>query len=360
MRIGIVTLPLRNNYGGILQNYALQQVLKRLGHTPVTIDFTPQMTRWRFVLSTCKSLLLYFIPGRRRRFARYRTRRNPRMQAFVEKYIVRTRPVKKYSAILLDEYRIESLLVGSDQVWRPAYNRYPEDMFLDFARHAEMRKLAYAASFGVGKMEFSERQLKRCAPLLQSFDRVSVREASGVDLCRNYFHVEAEHVLDPTLLLDKEDYEAVCTEVPRRTEKFMACYLLDPTQEQRLHIDRMAEGLHLVPVYFTADRAAALSVEEWLAMFRDAAYVVTDSFHGTVFSIIFGKPFITIVNKARGADRFGSLLRTLGLETRLISSATELTEALYGNPVDWPAVGDARSAARTKSMAYLQNALISR
>lgn len=357
MRIGIVTQPLQNNYGGLLQNYALQQVLKRLGHTPVTIDFKLQ-SLCRFVLSTCKTLVLYFIPMRRRPFVRYRSNDESRLRAFAKKYIECTRPVKKYMSKLLRTYHIEGLIVGSDQVWRPRYNRYLEDMFLRFAKRVHMRKVAYAASFGVSDLEFSERQLQRCAPLLQQFDKVSVREASGVDLCRNYFHVEAEHVLDPTLLLGKEDYEAVCTEVPRRMEKFMACYILDPLPpKKRQHIDRMAQHLHLEPIYFTADRAATLSVEEWLAMFRDATYVVTDSFHGTVFSIVFEKPFITIVNNDRGADRFVSLLRTLGLETRLISAVTELIEDLYGYPVDWQTVNAALSAARMKSMNYLQNAL---
>ncbi len=357
MRIGIVTQPLRNNYGGILQNYALQQVLKRLGHIPVTIDFIPQMPLWRFVLSTCKTFVLYFIPGRRRPFVFYRTRRKPRMQAFVEKHIVCTRTVRKYTSRLLHKYRIEALVVGSDQVWRPCYNRYPEDMFLRFARHAEMRKVAYAASFGVSDLEFDERLLQRCMPLLQRFDRISVREASGVDLCRNYFHAEAEHVLDPTLLLCKEDYKQVCTGVPKHSGKFLACYILDPTEEQQRHIDRMAHHLHLKPIYFTAGLKVPLSVEEWLAMFRDAECVVTDSFHGTAFSIIFGKPFITIVNKARGADRFVSLLRILGLESRLISSVEELTEELYSTPVDWQTVDAALSVAREKSMVYLEKTL---
>ena len=356
MRIGIVTQPLQDNYGGILQNYALQQELKQLGHTPVTIDFTPQ-SLWRFVLSTCKTLVLYFIPGRRRPFARYRSKRNNRMQAFVEKHIVCTRPVKKYTSKLLRTYHIEGLVVGSDQVWRPCYNRNLEDMFLRFARHVEMRKVTYAASFGVDDLEFSKRQLQRCIPLLQQFDKVSVREASGVDLCRNYLHVDAEHVLDPTLLLNKLDYERLCVDVPRRTEKFIACYLLDPTEEQQQYIDRMAQHQHLAPIYFTTDKKTSLSVDEWLAMFRDAAYVVTDSFHGMVFSIIFGKPFITIVNKARGADRFVSLLRTLGLETRLISSAEKLTEELYCNSIDWQTVDAALSSARKKSMIYLEKAL---
>lgn len=146
-------------------------------------------------------------------------------------------------------------------------------------------------------MGFSERQLKKCGSLLQRFDKVSVREASGVDLCWNYFHVEVEHVPDPTLLLGKEDYEAVCTEVPKRSGKFIACYLLAPTEEQQRHITvwrTTAFGTD----YFTVDKKASLSVEACLVIFRDAAYVVTNSFHGTVFSIIFRKPLITIVNNA--------------------------------------------------------------
>lgn len=358
MRIGIVTLPIHDNYGMILQNYALQKVLRSWGHTPITINFLYPTPLWRFVLSICKTLLLYFIPGRRRSFSSYRVKQSPRIKVFVDKYIMRTRPIRRYTRRLLRKYRIEGLVVGSDQVWRPAYNQWHlEDMFLHFAQHEKIRKVAYAASFGVEEMEFSERQLKRCAPLLQQFDKVSVREASSVDLCRDYFHVDAELVLDPTLLLDKFDYERLCTNVPLRTEKFIACYLLDPTEEQQWHIDRMAQYLHMTTKYFTSYHSASLTVEEWLAMFRDAAYVVTDSFHGTVFSIVFEKPFITIANNVRGVNRFVSLLRTVGLETRLISSAEKLSKKLYCNSIDWQTVDAALSSVREKSMIYLEKAL---
>ncbi len=358
MRIGIVTQPLHNNYGGILQNYALQQILRRLGHTPVTIDYIALRPLWKFVLSTCKTIVLYFVPKRRRPFASYRNKQTPQMQTFTDKHIVRTYPVKKYTAKLLEAYHIDSLVVGSDQVWRPCYNRYLEDMFLAFARKCKIKKIAYSASFGVNAMEFSKSQLKRCVPLLQQFDKVSVREGSGVDLCQNYFQIHAEHTLDPTLLLSNEDYEQVCATVPKHNGKFIACYILDMVEDQRSHISRMAQNLHLETIYFATDKNVSLSVEEWLAMFRDAAYVVTDSFHGTVFSIIFRKPFISIVNKVRGADRFTSLLKTFGLETRSISSMEELTEELYSNSIDWHMVDTALSNAKKKSMDYLEKVLI--
>ncbi len=357
MKIGIITQPLRSNYGGILQNYALQQVLKQLGHTPVTIDFNPHIPLWRYVLSTCKSLILSFIPGKRRPFAKYYFRRDPRIGKFVDRYIGRTHPVRKHSPELLKRYGIEGLIVGSDQVWRPCYNLFLEDMFLRFARNEDMPKIAYAASFGVDVMELTRKQLSRCVPLLQRFDAVSVREASGVELCRKYFHVSAEHVLDPTLMLNESDYKRLCADIPPCGERFVCCYILDPTEEQRERIDRAAHRLNMVPRYFTAGNGATLSVEEWLSVFRDAAYVITDSFHGTVFSIIFRNPFISIANKSRGTNRFRSLLNLFQMENRLISSMNELPDELFGTPVNWQEVDKILSDIRTKSETFLQNAL---
>ncbi len=359
MRIGIVTLPLCGNYGGILQNYALQQVLKRQGHEPITINRLPSLPIRVFIRSTCKTLLLFFIPGKRRRFARFYAGHAPQTREFINKYIVRTYTVRKYSPQLLKQYDLAGLVVGSDQVWRPRYNRSPEDMFLRFARHADVKKIAYAASFGVDNLEFTPRQLRKCKSLMRQFDAVSVREASGVKLCREYFNVGVEQVPDPALMLDKSDYERLCMTIPRREEKFLMCYILDPTDEQRLYINRIAFDSRLEPRYVTAGGGATLSVEEWIAMFRDAQYVVTDSFHGTVFSIIFRKPFVSIVNQSRGADRFVSLLKTFQLEHRLITSAKDLSDVFYsGIRIDWSKVDDILSADREKSCEFLRKALI--
>lgn len=357
MRIGIVTLHLIDNYGGILQNYALQQALRRLGHEPLTVDYLPRMSAWRYVLSACKTVALWPFPGRRRPFAPCRTRRKPQVQSFLDRHVALTSTVHRYKARTLREYRVEGIVVGSDQVWRPRYNRYLEDMFLRFARRERVRKIVYGASFGVGAMEFTGEQLRRCAPLLRQFSRVSVREASGVDLCREYFRVRAEHVLDPTLLLGRGDYESACKDVPVRTERFLACYILDMPEGLRERVSAVAARLRLRPLYFTAGKDASLTVEEWISVFRDAEYVVTDSFHGTVFSIIFGKPFVTIANRGRGADRFVSLLRQAGLLSRMIPSSDALGEAAVDAPVDWERVYARLSEARAASVRFLRDAL---
>ena len=161
------------------------------------------------------------------------------------------------------------------------------------------------------------------------FDAVSVREEADVNLCYEHLGVKAGHVLDPTMLLQKEDYirlfEAQGT--PQSSGNLL-CYILDETPFASEVISRIEQqmGLHRFHVNSRADNTWAPvedriqpSVEQWLRGFYDAEYVVTDSFHACVFSILFGKPFIVIGNKNRGMERFRSLLQMVGLEDRLIT-----------------------------------------
>ena len=131
MKIGILTQPLKANYGGILQNWALQQVLIKLGHEPITIDLLPQPSLSRFILSTVKSLILWFIPSKRRKFVRWHYKRSPLFEKFVENKIKKTDVCHRYSMELVRKYHLDALIVGSDQTWRPLYNKNVlYDMFL--------------------------------------------------------------------------------------------------------------------------------------------------------------------------------------------------------------------------------------
>ena len=155
MKIGILTQPFRGNYGGILQNWALQRTLRSMGHEPVTIDILPRPTIGRFILSTIKSFVLWFIPSRRRTFQKWSDKRNPLFEDFVNRQIVKTHVCRRYSMDIVEEYGLEALLVGSDQTWRPMYNvGMLSDMFLGFACDFTGKKVAYAASFGVDYWAF--------------------------------------------------------------------------------------------------------------------------------------------------------------------------------------------------------------
>jgi hypothetical protein len=310
MRIGILTQPLRGNYGGVLQNWALQQVLRKLGHEPVTIDVLPYPDCYLFILSTLKSLILWFISSRRRKFWRWSEGRNPLFEDFVNRQIVKTPVCRYYSMRIVKMERLDALVVGSDQTWRPKYNwgRLLPDMFLRFASKFNGKKVAYAASFGVDKWEFTDRQTSICASLAKRFDAISVREMSGVKLCERYLGVDAAVTLDPTLLVEKEAYAKLCERIPSSKEQFIAAYVLDISKEVDEIIMEESERRGLPVRRYSADLRAQLTVEGWIAIFRDASFVVTDSFHGTVFSIIFEKPFRLVANEKRGGARFTDLL----------------------------------------------------
>lgn len=357
MRIGIVTQPLMRNYGGILQNYALQQVLERLGHTPITIDFIVKFSRLHYALSIVKAVFLYFFSINRHSFKFSYIYRNADIETFIANHINVTHRVNQYSPDLIEKYNLNAVITGSDQVWRPLYNRYIESMYLSFVNR-DIRKIAYAVSFGVKEWEYSSRLAKKCSKLAQNIDAISVREHSGVFLCEKYLHVHAISVLDPTLLLDKEDYMKLCSTIPLSNSSYIAAYILDMTIEKKNYIDKIASHKKLPIKYFSADYDMSLSIEEWLAMFRDTDFVVTDSFHGTIFSILFNKPFCTISNDSRGRERFVSLLNIFGLDGRLLNIANNEIDKLSLIEPNWENVNQLLTIEREKSIAFLINSLI--
>lgn len=354
MRIGIVTQPLEMNYGGILQNWALQQVLKSLGHDPITIDAYQRYSTPHYVFNCLRVLL----KGRARLPKRYRgSLRNKLMGQFIEEHISKTRVMWDYHPDVVKRYKFDALVVGSDQVWRYAYNQsHIEDMYLSFAEKSDIkRRVAYAASFGVDHWEYPQDITDRCVALAQRFDAISVREGSGVDLCRDYLGVSAQCVLDPTLLLEAKDYQAIIDKDWDAKEPYLAVYCLDLTPEKESLFNQLAKSRGLKVQYYSAGWQSTLTVEQWLAMIKNATMVVTDSFHGTVFSILFEKEFYTIVNSARGSTRMSNLLEQIGLNHRLLCDS--YSQELNFQAMDWDCVSSALHHLRRGSLDFLSKGL---
>lgn len=335
MKIGIVTQPLKSNYGGILQNWALQQVLKKLGHEPITIDALPRDVTYKyFIVQNILSIIALFIPGKKRRFIPLYMHRPSLFDDFVKKHIVTTETMKVRTSSVLRKYSIDAIIVGSDQVWRPLYNIGCEmDPFLGFAKDFKGIKASYAASFGTEFWEYTEKQTRDCKSLIKNFKKVSVREPSGIDLCKKYLGVEADLVLDPTLLLSKVDYMELIDSTPKYCDKpFLAAYVLNGNDNISQKVKQKAAELNLKPIIFTADCDASLAIEQWLSIFRDADYIITDSFHGSIFSFIFNKDFEYVANNKRGASRF-KVIENLLIEKNtdlLRSKCIDYLENVYG------------------------------
>lgn len=359
MKIAILTQPILDNYGGVLQNYALQKILIRLGHEPITIDYQQHVPWPIYIYSTIKSALFWFAPSLRRPFLPLHgiKRRSPLFQSFIDKHVALSSKVYiRYSLKAILENNCEAIIVGSDQVWRPIYNVYSlEDLFLHFAKKFTGKKIAYAASFGTDHWEFNEEQTLICSKLIKYFNSVSVRELSGVNLCRTYLNTQAEVVLDPTLLLDKSDYMDLCAKIPFQGQRVICAYLLDPTKVQLEEISNFAKSVDCRVKLFSAHEKITLSVEEWLACFRDADYIITDSFHGMIFSLIFHKEFFVYINKERGASRFYSLLSNFSLESRIVDNLKSID--LFDNRINYLDFEEQRSTLREFSIKFLISSL---
>ena len=261
---------------------------------------------------------------------------------------------KAYSIEDINLPAADITIVGSDQVWRREYNNDLYAMYLSFAKNIGL-KISYAASFGIDYWNYSEEQTRKCAILAKQFKAISVREESGIKLCNDYLGVDAVNVLDPTLLLQKEEYENLCVSVEKPNEPTLYAYILDINQEKREILSKIAAEKNLVLKIVQADNNAILTVPQWIAMFRDAEFIVTDSFHGTLFSIIFRKDFLTIGNKGRGMSRFTSILSKVGLEERLVNDFS--TDFQTKPEINWSATEKLLEREIEKSYEFLKRYL---
>lgn len=358
MKYGIITQPLLNNYGGTLQNYALQQAVRKLGADVVTLDYMPHKS-YAHVLRSLVYNVLLSLKGQNRTIEEcLPPKRDLRIKAFLDAYVSCTHPIKKYTQKLIDDYNLNGIIVGSDQVWRPKYNPdVIEDMFVGFAEQLDIKRISYAASFGVSSWEYDSRLQKRCAYLLKKFDAVSVREDDGVSLCKQYLGVDACVVPDPTLLLEKEDYQTFLGMVCKDDRKYLYSYILNNNIEKNSYVKRLSENLNLPTQTATVKRVLECSIEQWISNIAHAEFVVTDSFHGTVFSIIFHKPFIVIDNSRRGSSRISSLLKSTGLENRMLCESNLNNVLLPSDQVDWLNVENKLNVLRNIGNQFLRKNL---
>lgn len=375
-KIGILTQPLKTNYGGLLQAFALKKVLEDNNHSVIIIDrdykelnllgkFKTDVKR--LLLTSVLKKSKYKLTPSKKEFEII----SQNTSYFINKYInplsekvTTDKEMERFNSLSFDAF-----IIGSDQVWRPKYSPSIGNYFLDFLDNKQkVKRISYAASFGVDNWEFTDNDTTVCKDLAQKFDSISVRESSGVKLCKEYLKVKAEHVLDPTMLLTSKDYiDIVEAEKEPLSKGGLMTYVLDMSLEKKELIDEVAKYLNLKA--FTVMQEAKFSnpkkieksifpnVTKWIKGFIDAKFVVTDSFHGTVFAIIFNKPFISIGNKARGVSRFISLLDIFNLNERLITVDFTLNKELLNKEIDWITVNEILQNKKNNSIAFLLNSL---
>lgn len=349
--IGIVGYWYATNYGSIMTYYALSQAINKIGYTTILID---EPEKWK----------------------------DPEGEDVISRNFLKTHcnisdsiPWEKQNDL---NKLCSGFMVGSDQVWTSFALKHMKYMFfLDFAEE-EKKKIAYAPSFGnLNFFQPTPEQAEKVKKYLSRFDKISVREASGRDMLRERFSIKADHTLDPVFLLPMVEYDNISSESNINIkEKYILAYILDPNPDKEIFIQKIAEKLSLnvkivldgrkgtfsknreIFHYFGDDEIQRDVTEaDWVKLFKNASYVLTDSHHGLAMAVIYNKDFICYANYSRGYDRFVSLLTLLGLMDRMIKNTDQLNDELIQNHIDYTKVNAVLDSERERSLEWIKKAI---
>lgn len=360
-KIAIQTLFLHDNYGGILQAFALQNYLENLGFDVIHLNRHNKP-------DTLLKVKLFLHKIRYAAFYKMSNLNKNTFKGFISKNIKLSPDLNSFSEWqkYITEQNFAAVIVGSDQVWRFEYvHHLIKEFFLDFEKEVT-KKLSYAASFGVENIDVEN--LKNVEDLLSNFDAVSVREIQSINKLKE-IGIGADHHLDPTFLLKKEHYIELFDLNEDLNNEEIFCYVLDKNPFKQQVIDKVAKMVDLnyttvfgdtpnLDNYLDADIIFKPKPEEWLQKFLAAKYIITDSFHGMVFSIIFNKKFLVIGNEERGLSRFTSLLRQINLMDRLILVGKNLPDCtVIEDEIDYDVINNFIEAERDRSNAYFKKHL---
>lgn len=369
MKIGIITLPFHTNYGGLLQAYALQKTLQDMGHEVEFLERYKESyllpIKVRYFVYLMRIIRKYLLGSKERVFLEHYKHKTDvvvrqHTNVFIKKYL-NVRYIKNVEEIKETDY--DAYVVGSDQIWRNSDRGERKDFFpfLDFTEGWHVKRIAYACSFGSEKWTYSPEVSAKISSLLKLFDYVSVREDSAVSFCKDKLGINAVHVLDPTMLICKDEYVKLVNIANTKPSKgSMLCYVLDESKQADDLIQKIASERNMVPFMVNSKVENIMEnltdriqppVEQWLRGFMDAEFVVTDSFHACVFSMIYNKPFICLGNKKRGMARFYSLLKMFNQEYRLFNHK----EFDYAKTFEIPNIS--YNQQKEKSLFFIHNSL---
>ncbi len=349
MKIGIITFHWATNYGAVLQAFALQEYLKEKGHVVEIIDYKPS-----------RVVYLRFI-GNIRRLSFVEIVREFKINRFRKQYLNLSAERFKNSAALIkagNDYDV--FICGSDQIWNESFTLCAEggptlSYFIDFVKDDKPR-IAYAASFGTDKL--SPKVVELITPELRKFKSISVRENTGVEILRK-INIESTLVLDPTLLLDSEVFKVLIAGVKTEKEYKLFSHIININQLTAENIRSF-----ICENYFKQEKnnqyaGEPIEVLEWLLCIREAQLVITNSYHGVIFSIIYHTPFIVVpVEGSNMNNRIATLLCGLGLENRIVDCVDKMKiNLLREEQIKWSNVEAKLKVLRENSEKFLKNSM---
>ncbi len=377
MKIGIITFwDSQDNYGQLLQCYALQRFLKNNGHQPILIKYKIESIKEPTIKKMFRKSKALLSPKHIRSYVNYRNSKLSNTLSYDDKYefndfrrkYIESTETEYYSLgeLWAESWDIDYFICGSDQIWSPRDTRILRAFFLDFIP-SNKQKIAYAASFG--RSELPKYYQDQLYGLLKSFNAVSLREQGGVEICEKVGYNNCKLVSDPTMLLEQNDYIDLSKESQsiRNIENLAMIYLINwDTNISMNEIDRHVKVNGLRLKYYAAHGAednyksetaveSDCTIPSWLNSISQAKIVFTNSFHGTLLSIIHHTPFVVFLLSEHSEQMNGriiSILTKLNLLNRIYDGTKSLDD-IINNPIDWCAVDKLKESFREDSSKWL-------
>ncbi|MFD2180174.1 polysaccharide pyruvyl transferase family protein [Veronia pacifica] len=357
-KIGIITFHRAHNYGAVLQAYALQKAVKNLGFDVGFIDKQNKKIEEAYKLYPKFSFMK--IKSETRKLAhllldfKRKSQRHSAFESFISENLNLLNVDK-------NQPNFSSVVLGSDQIWNFTYTDGFDDLYFgeDCSFSAD-KIVSYAAS--MGKADLEEKLINQLNRKLAKIDTIGVREDSLRDFIQKNYEMEAEVNLDPTLLLDKDDWQEISAENINK-EPYLLVYEVQENRITQPTVNYIAKKLGLRVITLSArtdfrtpkDHISNASPNEYVSLFRNAAYVVTTSFHGTVFSIINNVSFTTIGFDNEIDIRSKSILAKLGIPERMIGKDDEISNIKFD--INYTKVEDKLSLMKNQSLSFLKNAI---
>lgn len=360
MKIGLLTFHSAHNYGAVLQAFATQETLKQLGHKVSIIDYRPPYVLKQRIFPSLKSqplsLKIKLVAEGVIAFI-WKIKRKRGFDHFIYSRFELTE--NKYISPFSENKNFDAYVMGSDQIWNIKFTMGFDQVYWgSFIASEVARKISYAAS--MSHYILTKEEKARMALLLKNFDAISVREAELKSFIDEHFDFDVKTVLDPTLLLPASHWQNI-TKRPSVNKKYVLVYSVG-IRNNTLRIARSIAkelGIDVIELTMGVDRKVlsnkyqAATPEEFVGLFEYAEFVVTSSFHGTAFAIIFNKDFYSVAHGTDKDTRQKTILAKLGLSDRLIQKNTEPSF----DPIDFIRVNEKLEMLRNDSIAFLENSL---
>lgn len=366
-KISVITLHRIVNYGSVLQAYATQEILKKMGYNVEFIDYYPERMHMFGMLKRIKnkgdkfqkSFILRNV-ARIIMFPSYILRFDRFHKFIKEKLNLSEAIYKSEEDFIKNPPKADFYCTGSDQVWNSGWNeKIDHPFFLDFETNGK-KCFAYAASFGKNKLEEWEKEETK--KLLKKYSNIAMREKSGVDILKDLGINNGINVLDPTLLLSGKEWTKIASK-KYENKKYIFVYNLNRNKKIDAYVEKLAKEKKLEVYYVSyalhefykkGKMKCNIKVEDFLSLIKNATYVVTDSFHATAFSINFNTQFM-IIFPEKYSTRVKSILEITNLQSRIVENCDDIT--LANNEINFDEANEILDVERKKAMKYLDEIL---